>query len=292
MSNQPARSSLLRVGSYNIMDGGEDRWAGQMDLLASLDLDVLGVQEAKHWERHDHARLHTTAAALEMQALFAPSKSHGCHLVLFYRWPRVNCARFQPDISGGRFHHTASRALLEVDGLALQVLHTHLHPFAPSARLKEAGWLTEYAADDGLSLLIGDLNTSGLGDPDPADWEQVAAHLHSRHRQMLADGSYGGTDRRAMHALMNAGFVDPRGTSDGLRHVRLATGATKRSGTAGRTTCLCPPVWPRRSTTTWWWTPPLPGPRRPPPRGHHFQPHPPEPMKTFTTLHKGADTRA
>ncbi|MFL0026046.1 endonuclease/exonuclease/phosphatase family protein [Streptomyces sp. NBUL23] len=209
MSSQPARGSLLRVGSYNIMDGGGDRWAGQMELLASLDLDVLGLQEAKHWERQDHARLHATAAALGMQALFAPSKSHGCHLVLFYRWPRVACTRFQPDISGGRFHHTASRALLKVDGHTLRVLHTHLHPFAPAARLKEAGWLTEYAAADGLSLLIGDLNTSGLGDPDPSDWEQVAAHLHSRHRQMLGDGSYGGTDRRAMHALMNAGFIDP-----------------------------------------------------------------------------------
>lgn len=148
-------SSLLRVGSYNIMDGGEDRWAGQMELLASLDLDVLGIQEAKHWERQDHARLHATAEQLGMQALFAPSKSHGCHLVLFYRWPRVSCARFQPDISGGRFHHTASRALLEVDGLALRVLHTHLHPFAPSARLKEAGWLTEYASADELSAHRG-----------------------------------------------------------------------------------------------------------------------------------------
>ncbi|WP_405438688.1 endonuclease/exonuclease/phosphatase [Streptomyces anulatus] len=209
MSNQPARSSLLRVGSYNLMDGSGDRWAGQMDLLASLDLDILGVQEAKHWERQDYARLHATAAKLGMQALFAPSKSHGCHLVIFYRWPRVSCARFQPDISGGRFHHTASRAVLKVDGLALQVLHSHFHPFAPSARLKEAGWLTEYAAADALSLIIADLNTSGIGDPDPADWEQVAAHLHSRHRRMLADGSYGGTDRDAMHALMNAGFVDP-----------------------------------------------------------------------------------
>ncbi|MFD7763590.1 endonuclease/exonuclease/phosphatase family protein [Streptomyces microflavus] len=203
------KCSLLRVGSYNVMDGGGERWAEQMELLASLDLDVLGIQEAKHWERQDHARLHATAAKLGMQALFAPSRSHGCHLVLLYRWPRVNCAGFQPDISGGRFHHTASRALLEVDGLALRILHTHLHPFAPSARLTEAGWLTEYAAADGLSLLIGDLNTSGSGDPDPADWGQVAAHLHSRHRQVLADGSYGGTDRRAMHALMNAGFVDP-----------------------------------------------------------------------------------
>ncbi|MFD3414981.1 endonuclease/exonuclease/phosphatase family protein [Streptomyces cyaneofuscatus] len=209
MRSQPAPGSLLRVGSYNVMDGGGDRWAGQMELLASLDLDLLGIQEAKHWERSDRARLHATAEKLGMQPLFAPSQSHGCHLVLFYRWPRVNCIKFQPDISGGRFHHTASRAVLKVDGLTIKVLHTHLHPFSPTARLTEAGWLTEYASASGLSLLIGDLNVSGLGDEDPADWNAVPAHLHSRHRKMLDSGSYGDADRAAMHALRRAGLVDP-----------------------------------------------------------------------------------
>lgn len=206
-----ASSSRLRVGSYNVMDGGEDRWSGQMNLLASLDLDILGIQEAKHWDRNDGARLNETAEALGMQPLFAPSRSHGCHLVLLYRWPRVRCLRFQADISCGRFHHTASRAQLVVEGFdqPLCVLHTHLHPFSPSARLKEAGWLTEYAAPDRLSLIIGDLNTGGLTDKDPDDWGSVPAHLQSRHRLVRPDGSYGGTDRRAMRALMEAGFVDP-----------------------------------------------------------------------------------
>lgn len=209
LRSMPPEDALLRVGSYNVMDGGGDRWAGQMDLLESFDLDILGIQEAKHWERQDRARLHATAERLGMQPLFAPSQSHGCHLVLFYRWPRVHCTQFQPDISNGRFHHNASRAVLKVAGLTIKVLHAHLHPFSPALRLTEAGWLTEYAADDELSLIVGDLNVSGLGDEDPADWNRVPSHLHSRHRKVLPDGSYGDADRDAMRALRSAGFADP-----------------------------------------------------------------------------------
>ncbi|MFG3429479.1 endonuclease/exonuclease/phosphatase family protein [Streptomyces californicus] len=209
-----AASAPLRVASYNLMDGGTQDWPAQLELLASLEADLLGVQEAKHWERSDHARLHEAVEALGMQPLFAPSHSHGCHLVLFYRWPRVRCRGFRPDISCGRFHHTAARAQFTVDGLdeRLRVLHWHGHPFSPTGRVTEAGWLTEYADPDHLTLLIGDLNTGGLtgvgADREP-DWDQVPRHLHSRHRLLLPDGTYGASDRRAMSALANAGFIDP-----------------------------------------------------------------------------------
>ncbi|MFJ4973025.1 endonuclease/exonuclease/phosphatase family protein [Streptomyces sp. NPDC088755] len=204
------------MGSYNVMDGGgDDRWPAQLEMLASQNLDILGIQEAKHWDRRGRARMHQLAETLGMQALFAPSQHHGCHLVLLYRWPRIHCLACEPDISCGTFHHAASRAQLAVEGVeeSLTVIHTHLHPFSPGVRLTEAGWLTEYADPDRLSMIIGDLNTGGLSntgaDLDPDDWDLVPAHLHSRHRLVLADGTYGGSDRRAISALIAAGYVDP-----------------------------------------------------------------------------------
>jgi endonuclease/exonuclease/phosphatase family metal-dependent hydrolase len=141
-------TGLLRVGSYNVMDGGGDRWRGQIDLLASLDLDILGIQEAKHWDRDDFERMYATGVALGLQPLFAPSARHGCHLVLLYRWPRLRCQRFRPDIGCGVLHHTASRARFAVEGVSdpVHVIHTHLDPFSPQNRVREVGWMTEFAA--------------------------------------------------------------------------------------------------------------------------------------------------
>ncbi|WP_255311696.1 endonuclease/exonuclease/phosphatase [Streptomyces sp. PTY087I2] len=198
---------LLRVSSYNVMDGGQDRWLAQLDVLAAQDLDILGLQEAKHWDRDDRRRLFETAEALGMQAQLALSRSHGCHVAFLYRWPRVQCLGWRPDISDGKFHHTVARAKLKVDGVDLTALLGHLSPMCPCIRLSETGFLTEYGNE--LALLILDANSGGIGDPEPDDWDRVPAHLHSRHRIMLPDGTYGGCDRRAMDALLRAGFVDP-----------------------------------------------------------------------------------
>lgn len=209
----PSKGTLgtrtLRVGTYNILNGGGDRWLAQMELLASLDLDVLCLQEAKHWDRRRFAKMFGSANVLGMQPLFAPSAHHGCHLVTLYRWPRVRCMGFNPDVACGNFHHAASLADFAVDGLDLRLLNTHLDPFSGQDRLDETAWLTEYAAPGQNTLVVGDLNTVGLKDQDPADWSRFPVHLHSRHRQIRADGTYGETDRRAMAALISAGYVDP-----------------------------------------------------------------------------------
>lgn len=201
----------LRAGTYNIMNGGGGRWSDQLGVVADLGLDLLGIQEAKHWDRDRFRRMFASAREWGMQPLFAPSASHGSHLVLFYRWPRLQVVEHTPDIGGG-FHHTASRTVFHVQGLdrPVIVLHTHLDPASPEHRLKEAGWLTEYTAPGVLSIVIGDLNTIGPDDDEPENWSLIPAHLHSRHRLVLPDGSYGGADRRAARALMGpAHFIDP-----------------------------------------------------------------------------------
>jgi exodeoxyribonuclease-3 len=197
------------VGSYNLLNGGQERWEEQVRLLGGLNLDVLNVQEAKHWDQKDSERVYETAERLGMQPLLARSRSHGCHLVTFYRWPRVRCLGCSPDAACGNFHHTVMRARLRITGVRepVTLVHTHLDPFSPQDRLAEVQWLTEYAS--GRTLLAGDLNTPGADDEEPEDWGLIPARQHSGHRMMLPDGSYGGADRRAIRALVHAGFVDP-----------------------------------------------------------------------------------
>ncbi|GAA3162382.1 MULTISPECIES: endonuclease/exonuclease/phosphatase family protein [Streptomyces] len=201
----------LRVGTYNIRDGGASDaqdFARQLDLVAGLD--ILGLQEAKHWDRDRERRLHDAARALGMQPLLTPSANHGCHLLLLVRAPRVRIVEHTPNLAAGTFHHAASRTLIEVDDrYRITVLHTHLNPVSPDMRLAEAGWLTEYAEEGRRTLLLGDLNTIGVSDPEPDDWSCVPWHLYSRHRLVLPDGVYGGADRRAIRTLSVAGFIDP-----------------------------------------------------------------------------------
>ncbi|MEV8605598.1 endonuclease/exonuclease/phosphatase [Streptomyces griseoviridis] len=201
--------TTLRLGTYNLLNGGGDRFYAQAEFLGRQNLDVLCLQEAKRWDEDGHARMRAFADHLGMQALFAPSNSHRCHLVTLFRWPRVCCTSFRPDVAEGQFHHAVSRADLTVSGPEIQVLNTHLSPFSGSSRAREADWLTEYAAPGRRAVLAGELNVQGLADDERPDWDALPRHLHSRHRLQHSDGSYGGSDRLAMAKLVHAKFTDP-----------------------------------------------------------------------------------
>ncbi|MYV97649.1 endonuclease/exonuclease/phosphatase [Streptomyces sp. SID3343] len=195
-----------------MLDGAwdDDRYGNLLAVLATLGGDVIGLQEAKEWDKHDFARVCETAEALGMQALFAPSASHECHLVLLYRAEALSLKKWTPDAACRKFHHTLQRAefAIRATGEDVTVLHTHLDPFSGDGRKKEASWLTEYAKHDTSGVLLGDLNTIGADDPEP-NWDLFPPRLHSRHRLVLPDGRFGPADRRAIRSLTAAGFVDP-----------------------------------------------------------------------------------
>jgi endonuclease/exonuclease/phosphatase family metal-dependent hydrolase len=209
-------TSELRVGTFNVKDGGDDRlFTGVSQALAAQRLDLLAVQEAKHWDREDEYRARMLGRLLGMVPLLAPSRSHGCHIALYYRPATLTCLGWKPDAAEGKFHHTLARAQFEaVGGQMLLVLATHLAPFSGERRLEEAGWFTEYAGTALPALVLGDLNVPGLGDVDP-DWDTVPAHLHSRHRLVDSDGSWGDSDRRAMQVLLQSGWRDAAAPAPG-----------------------------------------------------------------------------
>ncbi|MFI1382947.1 endonuclease/exonuclease/phosphatase family protein [Embleya sp. NPDC020886] len=202
--------SVRRVGTYNLLDGGGDRFPSQMAVLRAMDLDLVALQEVQHGTRNDHALECAIANELGLQTMLAPSGSHGCHLVLAWNPAKLRRVGYTPDAAEGKFHHTLQRVEFVVpdSGAPLTVLHTHLDPFSGDDRESEARWLTEYAAPGRRTLLLGDLNTIGAFDPEP-DWSTLPAHLHSRHRLCREDGTLGLTDRRAIRLLDTAGFVDP-----------------------------------------------------------------------------------
>ncbi|MEV0282318.1 endonuclease/exonuclease/phosphatase family protein [Streptomyces sp. NPDC050610] len=214
-------TTLLRAAAYNLLDGGQarptrglaPRLPDQLSLLRALDLDVLCLQEGKNWHRDKLRTVYAVAEKLRMQPLFAPSASHGCHLAILYRWPRVQCLAFEPDIACGTFHHTAALAQFTVEGCAqpIDMINTHLSPFTPAVRRDEVGWLTEYAKPGRYTMLHGDLNA---GEPVATTPDHLTACIpadeHSRHLVQGPDGAWTDeVDLRALHALLGAGFVDP-----------------------------------------------------------------------------------
>ncbi|MFE2936585.1 endonuclease/exonuclease/phosphatase family protein [Streptomyces sp. NPDC059278] len=218
------RQNVLRVVTYNLREGGLDgpgvetgsgeidasRWQQQMRMLLMLRPDVVCLQEGKYYSRHDSKMAKATAKALGMKWYLAPSRSHGSHLLTLVNPNRVEVLGFKPDAAEGKFHHALARVDLRErsTGWELTVLHTHLDPFSPANRAREASWLTEYGNRDDV-ILAGDLNSEAPSDPEVTSWDWLPRSLHSRHRFLREDGTYGGSDRRALAAILHSGFQDP-----------------------------------------------------------------------------------
>jgi exodeoxyribonuclease-3 len=103
-----------------------------------------------------------------------------------------------------RLHHAAATAVVPTDAGPLTVVNTHLNPFSPYRRMREARWLAaRHASKRKLVLLAGDLNSlDHIGDHSG---ELACLGPVHRRRHLAADGT---ADTRAMAAFAAAGFTD------------------------------------------------------------------------------------
>ncbi|MGI5292734.1 endonuclease/exonuclease/phosphatase family protein [Nonomuraea polychroma] len=194
----------IRVGSYNLRDGGLDRGDDtrlqrQLRMLAAQELDIVGLQEAKYWDRDHRRLLYAAEHALGMRAVLVESSHHGCHLVTLVRPPlRIIEERHE---TGHPYWHAASCLRIHIgdehaggDEREIDVVNTHLAPSSPQARQQEAEAMRLLVKDRPV-IALGDFNAAAVDDPVLA--EKVTAPLA---RRKLETGP--------AEALLETGLVD------------------------------------------------------------------------------------
>ncbi len=188
----------MRVLTYNILDGGEDRFPEILNVIRQAEPDIVTVQEA-----NDEALFYNLARELGMQAELGAG-NRGFHLGLLSRYPIVGCIN-HPD--RGIFHHTFLETHLDTPLGPLAVFVAHLKPgYNPADeewRSKEArqalGYMQPYS--DGLMFLAGDFNTMSPQDIlNLDDWPlQWRAYLWAKG---------GNLPREAIAEVLAAGYHD------------------------------------------------------------------------------------
>lgn len=201
----------MRLMTWNIKTGGGTRLSAIVTVLQQQKPDVLALQELRGFGRHGGRTMREVAEATGMTAHLAPSV-FGQPVALLVRPPlamtRTRAVRW-------RLHHAAAVATVPLASGPLTVVSTHLNPFSPYRRYREARWLAARYADWRRPVIVaGDLNSL-----DPfTDHTGRLDDLHSvyRKRHLAADGS---VDTRAIGAFTDAALVDlwtVAGQGDGL----------------------------------------------------------------------------
>ncbi|GGQ55408.1 endonuclease/exonuclease/phosphatase family protein [Couchioplanes azureus] len=200
----------LSLLTWNIKTGGG---GGRLDAVVALlkreRPDVVALQELRDFARHDGQRMREVADALGMVAHLAPS-AFGQPVGVLVRPPLRIAGR---SAVRWRLHHAAAAVEVPTSAGPLTVVSTHLNPFRPYRRMREARWLAHRYRGP-LTVIAGDLNAL---DPHTAHTERLAALPPLFRRRHLGAG--GRPDTRAIEALGAAGFVDvwrTAGEGDGL----------------------------------------------------------------------------
>ena len=190
----------MKMMTWNIKTGGGTRLAAILAVLQRERPDVLALQELRDFGRHDGRRMREVAEAVGMTAHLAPS-AFGQPVAVLAR-PPLELTRTR--VVRWRLHHAAAVAVVSTREGPLTVVSTHLNPFSPYRRMREARWLAaRYASRRRLVVLAGDLNALDPRTDHTGEVERLGPLYRRRH--LAPDGS---VDTRAIAAFEEAGLTD------------------------------------------------------------------------------------
>ena len=214
----------LRVATFNIRNGlGLDGWniwplrrRATADVIASLDADVVGLQEVYGFQRRWLTK-RLPGYGIEWSGRRDGRKGESCPV--FVRSARVAAmgatSRWfadDPDSPGGRltgasFPRLATICRLGVGGVEIEVANTHLDEAVAENRLRSVELLLEWLDPSVPRVVVGDLNA----EPD----EAVLQRLYDAGLRQALPPSAAGTNhdftgrtdgRRIDHILVSRDF--------------------------------------------------------------------------------------
>lgn len=185
----------LRVMTYNILVGAEEREPFIRDIISSQEPDVVAIQEA-----NDRQAIETLARELGMRLVLAAGASP-YHLAILTRLPiRRQATHFPVEMSKGAVE-------VEVDwqGQLVRVFNTHFraNPDQEQMRVAEVDALLKLTgpASDAPTLLLGDFNSLSPVDQFTPDDEMTDDDV------AFAEGAYS-LPRLVIPRVLSAGYVD------------------------------------------------------------------------------------
>lgn len=186
----------MRLMTYNILDGGQERLPVLLEVIRAAAPDVLALQECRGFE--DAELLQRCEAELGMRALRAPSNS-GNHVALLARGATWHEQRVLRE----GMAHAAAIATLELRGETIAVAAVHLDAYDPLARCAEIERIIPDLPRGLPAAVMGDFNAVSprdVGRMRPAQWPERYRTRHGVASDVI--------DTRALAALEAAGFVD------------------------------------------------------------------------------------
>lgn len=190
----------MKIMTYNILRGGEERLELIIDTICRERPDVLCIQEANGFEHLDYKRLRRVSSAAKLyNTAFAPGKEHSerrrYNVAMLTRYPIVS----QEVLSD--FHHACLLTVLKTEFGNVSFSNAHLCPSNEKTRIKEARKIIVAQERHERAIILGDLNALSPFDKYSNYIDRLPQSLqHFKDNNTIAT--------RTICTILEAGYID------------------------------------------------------------------------------------
>ena len=152
------KKDILRIASFNILNGGEKRLKDISKVIKEINPDVCGILEAVGWEKKkDYFKKFANGLGYDFFNLAIANSKY--NIAIFSKIP-IKIKKIKKGI-----RHIVLEAIID-DGSfkKFNIFFVHFSPVSEDARLLEVEEILKYIKKDSKAIVIGDFNSLSASD--------------------------------------------------------------------------------------------------------------------------------
>lgn len=144
----------MKLMTYNILDGGDDRIGTIIEIINREAPDYLTINEANGFDENNQGRLKDLAKRTGLPNYhLALSGIHDYHVAVLSKYPFKVVEEIKPMIRAG------IATVVNTDFGELSIVGTHLAPYSEDLRIPEIELIIEHQSKYDHRILMGDMNS-------------------------------------------------------------------------------------------------------------------------------------
>jgi len=188
----------MKLMTYNILNGGEDRFDSIIKVISNKNPDFLVINEANGFEKNENQKLKEFSEKIGLSNFkLALSGEYDYHVAVFSKYSFKEVKEIKPLRNAGIL------VVIETELGEIFIIGVHLSPYTEDSRILEIGSILNQQKQYPNRILMGDMNS--LSDGDDYNKEIIKEFNDTQLKKFTTDGKF---RFDVINKINSLGYVD------------------------------------------------------------------------------------
>ena len=188
----------MRLMTYNILNGGEDRFGSIIKVISNENPDFLVINEANGFEKDENQKLNKFSEEIGLPNFkLVLSGEYDYHTAVFSKYPFKEVKEIKPLRNAGIL------VVIETELGEISIIGVHLSPYTEDSRALEIDSILNQQKQYPNRILVGDMNSLSAG--DDYNKEIIKGFNDTQLKKFTTDGKF---RFDVINKINSLGYVD------------------------------------------------------------------------------------